>query len=61
MSANKPYAHIPSTISKEAAELLRMLPDPHTIPPAPGPTEYEKWKALQEKSMHDKSRQEKDI
>ena len=51
MSENKPYAHIPSTISKEATELLSMLPDPHTIPPAPGPTEFEKWKVMQAASI----------
>ncbi len=51
MTAEKPYAHIPSTISPEAQELLRMMPDPHLTPPAPGPTEIEKWKAMQEASI----------
>ncbi len=41
------YVHIPDTISPEAQAYLRMLPDPHLQPAAPGPTEIEQWKAIQ--------------
>lgn len=51
MTAETPYANIPTTISPEAQELYRMMPDPHLTPPAPGPTEFEKWKVMQAASI----------
>jgi len=51
MVLEEPYAHIPTTISLEAQQLYRMMPDPHLTPPAPGPTEFEKWKVLQETAI----------
>ncbi len=45
--AGEHYVHIPATVSPEAQAYLRMLPDPHLQPAAPGPTEIEKWKAMQ--------------
>jgi acetyl esterase/lipase len=51
MTAETSYAHIPTTISPEAQELYRIMPDPHLLPAAPGPTEIKKWKVLQEASI----------
>jgi len=45
--AGEHYVHIPATVSPEAQAYLRMLPDPHLQPAAPGPTEIEKWKVMQ--------------
>jgi acetyl esterase/lipase len=44
----KPFVHIPDTISKEAAAFFRTIPDPHTIPPFPAPEDIEGWKVLQQ-------------
>ena len=33
------YAHIPTTISEEAAAIIRMLPDPGLQPEAPEPND----------------------
>lgn len=51
MTEETPYSNIPTTISPEAQALLRMMPDPHLTPPAPGPTEFEKWKVMQEAAI----------
>lgn len=42
------YAHIPSTVSEEAAAIIRMLPDPSLQPEAPAPNDIEAWKAAQQ-------------
>ncbi len=42
------YAHIPSTVSEEAAAIIRMLPDPSLQPEAPAPDDIEAWKAAQQ-------------
>ncbi len=45
--AAEPYVNVPDTVSPEAQAYLRLLPDPHLQPAAPGPAEIEQWKALQ--------------
>lgn len=42
------YVHIPSTISQEAQQFMRALPDPRMMPAFPLPYETEKWKMSQE-------------
>jgi len=42
------YAHIPTTVSEEAAAIIRMLPDPNLQPEAPAPDDIEAWKAAQQ-------------
>jgi acetyl esterase/lipase len=49
----KPFVHIPATISKEAAAFLRTIPDPRTIPPFPASDDIEGWKALQQMMEED--------
>ena len=41
------YVHIPDTISQEAREFLRALPDPNLGSACPEPDEVEKWKSVQ--------------
>src|SRR5262245_27044208 len=47
-SEAKPFAHIPDTISKEAQDLLRSLPDPALRPAYPAPDDVAGWKRLWE-------------
>jgi acetyl esterase/lipase len=44
---NKPYLHLPTTISQEARQILRMLPNPDLRLELPKPNEVEKWKVVQ--------------
>jgi acetyl esterase/lipase len=46
--AETPYVHIPTTVSEEAAAIIRMLPDPSLQPEAPAPDDIEAWKAVQQ-------------
>lgn len=46
ISADRPYLYVPETVSREWQDLLRSLPDPHSIPPYPGPGDREGWKKL---------------
>jgi len=41
------YAHIPTTVSEEAAAIIRMLPDPSLKPAAPAHDDIEAWTAIQ--------------
>jgi acetyl esterase/lipase len=42
------YAHIPTTVSEEAAAIIRMLPDPSLKPTAPAHDDIKAWIAIQE-------------
>jgi len=42
-----PYAHIPTTVSKEAAKIIRMFPDPSLKPAAPAHDDIKAWTAIQ--------------
>ncbi len=41
------YAHIPSTVSEEAAAIIRMFPDPSLKPAAPAHDDIKAWTAIQ--------------
>ncbi len=41
------YAHIPTTVSEEAAAIIRMLPDPSLKPTAPAHDDIKAWTAIQ--------------
>ncbi|MEE9287162.1 MAG: alpha/beta hydrolase [Gammaproteobacteria bacterium] len=41
------YAHIPTTVSEEAAAIIRMLPDPSLKPAAPAHDDIKAWTAIQ--------------
>ena len=41
------YAHIPTTISEEAAVIIRMVPDPSLKPGAPAHDDVKTWEAIQ--------------
>ena len=41
------YAHIPTTVSEEAAAIIRMLPDPSLKPTAPAYDDIKAWIAIQ--------------
>ena len=41
------YAHIPTTVSEEAAAIIRMLPDPSLKPTAPAYDDIKAWTAIQ--------------
>jgi epsilon-lactone hydrolase len=41
---HKPYAYVPTTISKEWREMLRLMPDPHEAPPLPAPDNLRAWR-----------------
>lgn len=45
---SEPYAYIPETVSSEAAEYLRRLPDPRPRPALPDPKDLEQWRVFQE-------------
>lgn len=50
----KPYVYVPTTVSPEFQEHLKMLPDPILRPTAPNPDDLEGWKrfhATREKDM----------
>jgi len=41
------YAHIPTTVSEEAAAIIRMFPDPGLKPAAPAHDDIKAWTAIQ--------------
>ena len=41
------YAHIPTTVSEEAAAIIRMLPDPSLKPVSPAHDDIKAWTAIQ--------------
>ena len=41
------YAHIPTTVSEEAAAIIRMLPNPSLKPTAPAHNDIKAWTAIQ--------------
>jgi len=41
------YAHIPTTVSEEAAAIIRMFPDPSLKPVAPAHDDFKAWTAIQ--------------
>jgi monoterpene epsilon-lactone hydrolase len=43
-----PYLYIPSTVSQEAQEFIRVLPDPSLQPEMPAPDDVKAWKAAQQ-------------
>jgi acetyl esterase/lipase len=43
----KPFLHIPETVSKEARDFLRTLKDPALAPPFPEPGDFASWKNVQ--------------
>lgn len=43
----RPYVHVPVTVSPEAQEFLAKMPDPHLIPQFPDPADIDGWKKLQ--------------
>jgi acetyl esterase/lipase len=45
--AEASYVHIPSTVSEEAAAILKVLPDPALKPAAPAHDDIEAWTAVQ--------------
>lgn len=46
--AETTYIYVPSTVSQEAAKILRMLPDPNGQPEVPAPDDVKAWKAVQQ-------------
>ena len=47
MSDSRPYVHIPETISPQAQDFLRALPDPSLRPRFPDPSDVAGWTKLQ--------------
>ena len=45
--AETSYSHIPTTVSEEAAAIIRMLPDPSLKPAAPAHDDIKAWTAIQ--------------
>lgn len=43
----RPYVHVPVTVSREAQAFLATVKDPHLIPKFPDPTDIAGWKKLQ--------------
>jgi epsilon-lactone hydrolase len=43
----RPYVHVPETVSPQAQEFLRTIPDPHLTPRFPDPGDLDAWKKLQ--------------
>jgi epsilon-lactone hydrolase len=43
----RPYVHVPVTVSPEAQAFLATMKDPHLIPAFPDPTDIAGWKKLQ--------------
>jgi hypothetical protein len=43
----KPFLHIPETVSEEARAFLRSLKDPALAPPFPDPTDLGGWRKVQ--------------
>lgn len=46
--ASEPFVHLPTTISDEAAAVIRMMPDPSLQPASPDPEDVDAWVVAQE-------------